>query len=40
MTKDARERFAGGIAEFPARMLKAVEQQMKLRLKAPVAARN
>ena len=38
MMKEARERFADGIAEFRARMLKAVEQQMKLRLKKPSAA--
>jgi hypothetical protein len=38
MTKEARERFAAGVAEFRARMLKAVEQQMKLRLNKPAAA--
>jgi hypothetical protein len=38
MTKEARERFASGIAEFRARMLKAVDRQMKLRLKKPAAA--
>jgi len=38
MTKEARERFARGIAQFRARMLKAVEEQMQARLKKPAAA--
>ena len=38
MTKEATERFARGIAQFRARMLKAVEEQMKIRMKKPVAA--
>lgn len=38
MTKEARERFAAGIGQFRARMLKAVEEQMKLRIKKPAAA--
>lgn len=38
MTKEARERLARGIAEFRARMLIAVEQQMKPRLKTPASA--
>lgn len=37
MIKEARERFAAGIAQFRARMLKAVEEQMKPRTKKPPA---
>jgi hypothetical protein len=37
MTEEARGRFATGIGQFRARMLKAVEQQMKIRMKNPPA---
>jgi hypothetical protein len=38
MTEEARKRFASGIAVFRARMLKAVEQKIKLRMGKSAAA--